>query len=132
VAYLLDTNVCIHLRRENPLVRQHFKSRRGEGLISVVTYGELLFGVQRSKSPTAAAKLAALLTLLRVESLPVTAADHYGQIRARLAGQGQIIGANDLWIAAHARAGGYTLVTDNMREFERVEGLSIENWARDA
>jgi tRNA(fMet)-specific endonuclease VapC len=132
VVYLLDTNVCIHLRRGDPIVRQRFVSRRGEGLISVVTYGELLFGVERSESPTALAQLDTVLNLVRVEPVPADAGPVYGRIRAQLTRQGLMIGANDLWIAAHAIAGGYTLVSDNTREFARVEGLRLENWVRDA
>src|SRR5258706_466057 len=82
------------------------------------------------------AQRAAALELLRelarvlpVMGLPETAADAYGTIRAELERKGQMIGNNDLWIAAHARAAGLTLVTNNEREFRRVRGLKVENWA---
>ena len=64
--------------------------------------------------------------------MPAAAAEIYGRIRAQLSGQGLMIGSNDLWIAAHALAGNYTLITDNEREFSRIDGLRYENWVRDA
>jgi len=83
-----------------------------------------------------AAQRAAALELLRelarvlpVMGLPETAAEAYGTIRAELERKGQMIGNNDLWIAAHAKAAGLTLVTNNEREFRRVRGLKVENWA---
>jgi len=100
--------------------------------MSVVTYGELLYGVEQSTSPKAQERLNIVLNLMRVEPLPLGAAEQYGRIRHGLGKKGQLIGGNDLWIAAHALAGNYTLVTDNEREFSRVDGLRCENWVRDA
>ena len=129
---MLDTNVVVHLRQGRPEVLSAFHAQRAEDLVlSVVTVGELTFGAERSQQRDAAReRLLASLSVLDVEPLPVGAAAHYGEIRARLAARGMMIGGNDLWIAAHARARGYVLVTDNEREFPRVEGLTIENWAR--
>jgi tRNA(fMet)-specific endonuclease VapC len=132
MAFLLDTNICIHLRQGHAGVARHFRTKRGEGIVSVVSYGELLFGVQRSGMSHALSKLEELMTAMRLEALPLGAAHHYGRIRNDLGRRGQLIGNNDLWIAAHALAGDYTLVTDNEREFSRVEGLRIENWVREA
>src|SRR5712664_1230457 len=70
-----------------------------------------------------------LARVLPVMGLPETAAEAYGAIRAELERKGQMIGNNDLWIAAHAKAAGLTLVTNNEREFRRVRGLKVENWA---
>ena len=61
--------------------------------------------------------------------MPAEAADHYGEIRAALERKGEVIDNNDLWIAAHAKASGLILVTDNEREFKRVSGLKVQNWA---
>lgn len=129
---MLDTNVLIHLRQGRPAVVEAFRASRAEDLvISVITLGELAFGAERSVRPDVSRqRLEALIAVLAVEGLPVEAAQHYGAIRASLAAQGRMIGGNDLWIAAHARARGYRLVTDNDGEFGRVDGLTVENWAR--
>ena len=129
--YLLDTNICIYIRRDkSPALAQRFKAlRAGEAVLSVITFGELLYGAAKSKqSDLAFVKLAALAEVLPVLPLPATAADSYGVIRAELDRAGQIIGNNDLWIAAHAKAENLTLVTNNEREFRRVRGLKIQNW----
>ena len=75
------------------------------------------------------AALSKLVQMIRPSALPLAAAEHYGRIRATLQQQGLPIGNNDLWLAAHAMAEGWTLVTNNTREFERVPGLRLENWA---
>jgi tRNA(fMet)-specific endonuclease VapC len=132
MGFLLDTNICIHLRRANPRVRERFVERSGEAVISVVTYGELLYGVEKSTWTSALERLNIVINLMRVEPLPLAAAEQYGRIRNELGQRGQLVGSNDLWIAAHALAGNYTLITDNEREFSRVDGLRYENWVRDA
>ncbi|MGH7573658.1 MAG: type II toxin-antitoxin system tRNA(fMet)-specific endonuclease VapC [Longimicrobiales bacterium] len=98
--------------------------------ISVVTKAELLFGVQLSPRPKRDAT-ALNAFLLHVEALDFVdeGAAHYADIRADLRRRGKMIGANDLFIAAHARSLGLTLVTNNTAEFGRVNGLQIENWA---
>lgn len=133
--YLLDTNICIYIKRERPAtVRAHMARRRPGSLgMSVVTWGELQFGANKSQQAGAAhANLAALAQIIAVLPLSEDAAGHYGDIRAVLERQGTPIGNNDLWIAAHARAEGVTLVTNNMREFSRVPGLKLVNWAEGA
>jgi tRNA(fMet)-specific endonuclease VapC len=134
VRYLLDTNAFIHLRQGRPVISARMSTVDAEEIgISIITHGELAFGAHRSpQRDRALLQFRESTSTFAILPLPVSAAELYGRIRAQLAQQGQMIGANDLWIAAHAIAGGYTLVTDNMREFERVEGLSVENWARDA
>jgi tRNA(fMet)-specific endonuclease VapC len=95
-----------------------------------VTYGELYYGAEKSaNTPRAKQELENVLTALPVLTLPVEAGIAYGQIRADLERRGERIGGNDLWIAAHALSGNLILVTNNEREFRRVSGLSIENWA---
>lgn len=129
--FLLDTNICIYIRQKRPpAVLQRFqKLKAGEAALSVITYGELLYGAHKSAmSKAALARLADLITLLPVLDLPDTAAREYGSIRANLEAKGEIIGGNDLWIAAHAKAQDLVLVTNNEREFRRVPGLKVQNW----
>lgn len=129
--YLLDTNICIYIRQMKPVtVRERFaRETPGNVGMSVITWGELLYGAAHSRTPAQArTKLKRVTTQIPVLPMPVDAAEHYGDIRASLAVAGNIIGANDLWIAAHARATGLVVVTNNVREFRRVKGLKVENW----
>lgn len=130
--YLLDTNICIYIRKKKPeRVAQRFqKVGSGEVAISVITYGELLYGANRSEQR--ARWLATVQDFVRIVPalpLPEHAAEAYGFIRAELESRGEVVGPNDLWIAAHALASGLTLVTNDEREFRRVRGLKIQNWA---
>jgi len=130
--YLLDTNICIYIRQERPeaVLRRFRKLRQGEAVLSVITYGELLYGAAKSKQRVEALdRLRELLHWLPALPLPEAAAEAYGTIRAELASKGEMIGNNDLWIAAHAMATGLTLVTNNEKEFRRVPRLKIQNWA---
>ena len=96
---------------------------------ATITKSELLYGVEVSPRRTQdAGALAAFLPYVEVLDFPDTAAVHYAGIRADLKKRGVLIGANDLLIAAHARAVGLTLVTNNTAEFARVKGLTLENW----
>jgi tRNA(fMet)-specific endonuclease VapC len=129
--YLLDTNICIYIAKHNPpAVRERFSLHGADELVmSVVTLGELRFGAEKSQSrERALAVITQLESALQIASLPEAAGAHYGQIRAALQLRGEMIGNNDLWLAAHARAEGWILVTNNEREFTRVEGLQVENW----
>lgn len=131
--YLLDTNICIYIRsRRPPTIRARFeKLVPGEAVLSVITFGELLFGAEKSEDRAASVRrLTELSTAIPVLSLPDDAAHEYGAIRASLEREGRVIGNNDLWIAAHARAANLVLITNNEREFGRVPGLKIENWAK--
>lgn len=130
---LLDTNICIYIRRRRPAtVLARFRQLQpGEAVLSVITYGELAYGAEKSQfREQARRQLAELAGLLRVMDLPMHAGEFYGSIRAALAAEGGMIGNNDLWIAAHAKAAGLVLVTNNEREFRRVPGLKIQNWAQ--
>jgi tRNA(fMet)-specific endonuclease VapC len=101
--------------------------------MSVITLGELRFGAEKSQSrERAMATIQKLESLIPPCALPETAGEHYGQIRAALQGGDATIGNNDLWLAVHARAEGWILVTNNTREFARVPGLQLENWAEKA
>lgn len=131
--YVLDTNICIYIRQERPkkVLDRFRRLPPGSAAISVVTYGELIYGVRKSPDPDQAMLVLDELTaLIPVLPMAVDVARTYGVIRSDLAARGELIGNNDLWIAAHVRSLGLTLVTNNEREFHRVDGLSIENWAK--
>lgn len=101
----------------------------GAAAMSVVTWGELVTGAEKSRQKERTfANLHRLREIVPVLELDDKVGDHYGAIRGTLELAGQPIGVNDNWIAAHARALDLTLITDNMREFERVPGLRVENW----
>jgi tRNA(fMet)-specific endonuclease VapC len=128
---MLDTDTCSYiLKRSHPLVLKRLQSVPVEVVcMSVVTQAELLYGVEVSpRSVQDGAALAAFLPYVDAVELDETAALHYAQIRADLKRRGALIGANDLFIAAHARALGLTLVTNNVAEFERVRDLRIDKW----
>jgi tRNA(fMet)-specific endonuclease VapC len=130
--YLLDTNIIIYIRRGRPEeVLHHFrKLLPGEAAISVITHGELFYGaVKHPQRAKALSELNELVHLIPVLSLPENTPETYGAIRAELESKGQVIGMHDLWIAAHAMASGLILVTNNEKEFRRVRGLKIQNWA---
>lgn len=132
--YLLDTNICIYIAKHHPpAVRERFARHTSRELaMSVVTLGELRFGAEKSQSrERSLIAITRLVQLIPVYALPEIAGEHYGQIRADLNHIGQPIGNNDLWLAAHARAAGWILVTNNEREFIRVPGLQVENWVND-
>jgi tRNA(fMet)-specific endonuclease VapC len=128
--YMLDTNLCIHVMR-NPgsSVSDHFKAHAGELCISTITLHELIHGADRSKRPEFQRELTMdLASRLDVLEFDSVAADHSGNIHASLAMTGSVIGAYDMLIAGHARSRGLTVVTNNLREFERVGGLRCEDW----
>lgn len=130
--YLLDTDICIFIARERPpKVLERFEELApGEAVISVITWGELRYGAEKStRRETVLQSLDEFAALVPVEPLPKEAGQEYGAIRAALEAQGTPIGNNDLWIAAHARAAGLTVVTNNEGELRRVQDLEIENWA---
>lgn len=128
--YLLDTNIVIYVVKRRPLaVLDIFNRHHGRMAVSAITVAELIHGAEKSEFP--ARNLAVVEDFFsRLAVLPYTAeaAWHYGSIRATLERDGQPIGVNDLHIAGHARSLGLTLVTNNLREFERVPGLLLENW----
>jgi len=129
--YLLDTNIVIYVIKRRPLsALALFNENAGHMAISSITLAELMHGAEKSNAPTRS--LTAVEDFCsRLEVLPYgpKAAMHYGNIRAQLESRGQTIGVNDLHIAAHARSEGLTLVSNNLREFERVEALQVANWA---
>jgi tRNA(fMet)-specific endonuclease VapC len=129
--YMLDTNICIFTIKNKPeQVRELFNLHQGQLCISSVTLMELIYGAEKSASPeknlTVVEGFAARVAVLDYDAL---AAEHTGQLRAELAKAGKPIGPYDQMIAAHARSQGLIIVTNNVREFERVPGLRIEDWA---
>ena len=129
--YLLDTNICIYIRKQKPIsILQRFeKIEVGEVAMSAITYAELLYGVEKSVHPKKARDaLVELSTLIPPLPLTISAGEHYAKTRATLEKQGKIIGNNDLWISSHALALNVTLVTNNLKEFSRVPHLKVENW----
>jgi len=131
--FLLDTNICIYIRQRRPqTVLARFEMlRAGEAALSVITYGELLYGAAKSVQRELGLKrLMELTSLVPVLPLPEDAATEYGSIHALLEKRGEMIGGNDLWIAAHAKASGLIVVTNNEDEFDRVPGLKVQNWVK--
>jgi tRNA(fMet)-specific endonuclease VapC len=130
--YLLDTNIVSALLRypSGPVGKRVDIEPDDAIVTSVVVAGELRFGTERVGNAAFSARIAQVIELFPVLPLEAATDRAYAQIRASLEKMGKPIGANDLWIAAHTLSLGLTLVTDNVGEFERVEGLRIENWLR--
>ena len=133
--FMLDTDTCIFLMRgDSPALAAKVQSvPLQQQVMSAVTFAELSYGVQVS----AAAKrkqnqsvLDSLVLHLAVLDWPQDAAKHYAEIRADLKKRGAQLGAADLMIAAHARVMGAIVVTNNLKDFERVKGLAVENWTK--
>ncbi|PWB41707.1 MAG: VapC toxin family PIN domain ribonuclease [Rhodocyclales bacterium] len=129
--YLLDTDICSYImKRSHPVLLERIRSVPiADQAMSAVTAAELLYGVKLSaKQKQAREAFNAFVRHLEVLEWPAEAAEHYADIRADLRHRGEMIGANDLLIAAHARSLKAVLVTNNVREFGRVKGLKVENW----
>jgi tRNA(fMet)-specific endonuclease VapC len=131
--YLLDTDICAFIaRRKHPKVSSRFqKHRAGELAMSVVTYGELRVGAEKSdRYPATLDALEVFTQMVPVVPMELEVARFYSQVRLDLERRGKIIGTNDLWIASHCLQLGLTLVTNNEREFSRIPNLRIENWTQ--
>ncbi len=128
IKYMLDTDISIYTMKRKPLeVRRMFNIHTGEICISTVTLGELIYGAEKSENPRANFEaIEGFAGRLEVLSYDEAAAHQFGQLRQEL--KGHNIGSYDCMIAAHARSLGFILVTNNMKEFEHVDGLRIENW----
>lgn len=128
--YLLDTNICIYVINNKPIqVFEKFKQfQLGQLAVSSITASELTFGVEKSGSEKNKQALNKFLMPLDIMPYDEEAIWHYARLRQNLQSRGQTIGSLDMLIAAHALALDVTLVTNNIKEFERVEGLRLENW----
>lgn len=128
--YMLDTNIAIYVIKNRPLnALASFNRHAGQMCISAITLAELLHGAEKSAKPEHNLRqVEDFVSRLDIQEYGNKAAAHYGDIRADLERKGTPIGVNDLHIAGHARSEGLTLVTNNLREFERVEGLRLDNW----
>ncbi len=128
--YMLDTNIVIYTIKKRPSqVREAFRKHEGQICISSVSWGELVYGAERSTQPERnLADIDGFAARLEIASFDDQAATHFGQLRAELYRIGKPIGPYDMMIAGHARSLGLILVTNNMKEFERVPGLRLENW----
>ncbi len=131
MSYLLDTNICIYIiNARPPHVLERFRQVSiGNIAVSSITAAELAFGVIKSGSERNRRALEMFFAPLELFPFDETAIWHYGEIRRELEKRGEPIGALDTMIAAHAKALNAVLVTNNSREFSRVAGLMIENWA---
>lgn len=129
--YMLDTNICIYAIKHKPeqVFIRLLEHDPSEICISSVTYAELVYGVEKSmavnRNRLALTLLLANIEIMNFDSL---AAESYGKVRADLERKGTPIGPLDMMIAGHAKALGYAIVTNNTKEFERVEGVIVENW----
>lgn len=129
--YMLDTNVIIHLiRNKSEKLKTRLRNEQISDIcISSITYAELEYGVEKSSNKTRN-RIALLNVMSGIRVLPFEERSgiDYGLIRAELEKSGTPIGPNDMLIAAQARSGNLTLVTNNTREFSRVKGLTVEDW----
>ncbi len=130
--YLLDTNIVSDLVRnpQGKVAEQILKVGERKVCTSIIVAAELRYGAEKKQSPRLSAQLEAVLGALEILPLEKPVDASYGSLRAQLERAGKPIGANDLLIAAQALALGYTVVTDNEKEFSRVRQLNLENWLR--
>jgi tRNA(fMet)-specific endonuclease VapC len=128
--FMLDTNIVIYVIKRRPIELLDVFNRHAQKIcISSITLAELLHGVEKSAMPERNLRqVEDFVSRLDVLEYGSKAASHYGEIRADLERKGTVIGVNDLHIAGHARSEGLTLVSNNLGEFERVDGLRLGNW----
>jgi len=130
--FMLDTNICIYMIKKQPAVvlRKAMQFSPFDLAISAITVCELEYGAWKSSSPEKNRQtLIKLLAPFEICPFDEQAASHYGDLRTHLEASGEPVDAMDMLIAAHARSLSLTLVTNNIKEFERVPGLRVENWA---
>jgi tRNA(fMet)-specific endonuclease VapC len=130
IKFMLDTNICIFTIKNKPqIVREAFNLHDGQLSISAITLMELIYGAEKSATPEKnLAVIEGFTARLEVFPFDNEAAAHTGMIRSELAKAGTPIGPYDQMIAGHARSRGLIVVTNNLREFERVPGLRVEDW----
>lgn len=130
LTFMLDTNIAIHVIKQRPIVALNkFNQYAARICVSSITVAELYFGAENSQNMAKnLAQVDDFLSRLVILDYDSQAASHYGNIYADLTKKGNIISENDMHIAGHARSRGLILVTNNLREFERIEGLRLDNW----
>ena len=132
--YMLDTNICIYAIKHKPpeVIKNFLKHNPDDIGVSSITYGELMHGVETSQA-VERNRAAITLFLSSISILPFDnyAAEEYGKVRAELERKGTLIGPMDMLIAGHARSERLILVTNNTREFFRVENLEVEDWTKE-
>lgn len=132
--YMLDTNICIYIIKHKPpeVIKNFLKHNPDDMCISSITYAELMHGLEKSQA-VERNRMALTLFLSALTILPFDyyAAEEYGKVRVDLERKGRPIGPMDMLIAGHARAEGLILVTNNTREFFRVENLEVEDWTKE-
>lgn len=127
---MLDTDTCIYTIKRKPAhIKRLFNANIGRLCISSVTWGELIYGAEKSNDPAAnLGQLEGFAARLDIFPFGDNEAKQFGQIRSELETKGNLIGPYDMMIAGHARSQGLVLVTNNLREFKKVDGLRVENW----
>ncbi len=131
--FMLDTNICIYMIKQKPVkvLKRFTQYSPGDILISSVTIAELRYGVEKSlyvqQNHDA---LSGFIVPLEIAVFDEKAAEEYGKVRAQLEKKGQPIGSMDMLIGAHALSLGVALVTNNTKEFRRINGLKVENWTK--
>jgi tRNA(fMet)-specific endonuclease VapC len=127
---MLDTDICIYVLKDRPSrLRERFNRLAEQLCISTITLAELSYGVEKSSRRDENRRAVdGFAARLDVVPFSAEAALHYGQVRAELERSGRPAGAHDMLIGAHARSAGLIIVTNNVREFERIPGLRVENW----
>jgi len=129
--FMLDTNICIYVIKKKPeSVLQHIKKKKDKGLfISTITLSELEFGIENSEyKEKNRIALMEFLAIIDIKQFDENAAKEYGIIKKHLKDENRLIGPMDMLIAAHAKSLNMVLVTNNTKEFDRVNGLKVENW----
>ena len=129
--YMLDTDICIYvMKNRSQSAALRFAAATGEMCLSSIAFSELQFGVEKSsRREQSFAAVQAFLAGVPILEFDAEAAVHYAQIRAVLERTGKPVGTHDMMIGGHARAAGLVVVTNNVREFERMPGVDLENWA---
>lgn len=132
IRYLLDTNILSDAIKnpQGQVAKRMCALDKAAMITSIIVVAEIQYGIAKKSSSTLSERVNTLLEHLTIISFDIDADYHYGQIRLSLERQGNMIGANDLLIAAHALSLDAVLVTDNHHEFRRIDGLKIENWLR--
>ena len=130
IDYMLDTDICIYIiKRKPPQIKRLFNANIGRLSISSVTLGELIYGAEKSSNPSSNLdQLEGFVARLEILQFGEREARQFGQVKAELETKGKLIGPYDMMIAGHARSYGLVLVTNNLREFKKVDGLRVENW----